>query len=447
MPVVLTDALIKGLKVQRGRLELADAVERGLRVRVSPRAATWWCWYRTRAGKAARFKLGTYPRLGLKKARKAARDRLAEVQLGGDPQADVKASRLKAELDERTTVRALTLACVAELPLRPSTRKEWTRLAKAEILPALGRRQAADVGRADIRLWSESIRDGRRRWKAKQRASGYSANRAFELLRRVYSWAVGRDLLPATPFVGLPLPAEETQSERVLSRDELRALLLALDACPRKWKAYKATWRTYADAVRLLLLTLVRRSAVLGMRRSELEALDGAEARWTIPGGAEGRSKSGRPHVVPLSGPALAAVRRRLDATSTEHLFPVGRTKAGEDRPATWPSGFVRELRTETERQLRKALKDEGATVPRWRVHDLRHSGATHLREDLGVASETVSMLLGHTPPGPRVSRVYNRAELLLERRAALVAWAAWLEALTAPKPARVLPHRRRGRG
>ena len=267
-------------------------------------------------------------------------------------------------------------------------------------------------------------------------AAPYTANRAFELLRRIYSWAVGRDLIPGTPFAGLEKPAEEASSERVLSRPELRALLRALERCPRESPFYGAMWNVYADAARLLLLTLVRRSAVLGMRRAELQDMDGADPRWVVPGGAEGRSKSGRAHVVPLSTQAVAVLRRRLEAVTTEHLFPVGRYKAGEDRSATWPSGFVEDLRAETLRQF-QSESGEKAVMARWRVHDLRHSAATHLREDLGASSEVVSLLLGHTPPGPRVSRIYNRAELLPERRAALVAWAAWLDRIVADESKR----------
>jgi integrase len=342
----------------------------------------------------------------------------------------------------------LISACLEDLPLRPSTLAEWGRLAAAEIVKPFGARQAVDITRADVRAWCESIRDGERSWrKDGGRAAPYTANRAFELLRRVYTWAVGKDLVNASPFLGLQKPATEVQSERVLTRDELRALLLALDASPRELDAYKELWAIYADAVRLLLLTCVRRAAVLGMRRAEVEDLDGSEPRWVLPGGAEGRSKSGRAHVVPLSAPAVEVIRRRLAAVPGECLFPVNRYKSGEDRPATWPSRFVLDLRAETLRQLREALGDPKASIPRWRIHDIRHSAATHMREDLGVSSEVVSLLLGHTPPGPRVSRVYNRAELLPERRAALVAWAAWLERIRVEEQrADVVPLLGRGR-
>jgi integrase len=84
-----------------------------------------------------------------------------------------------------------------------------------------------------------------------------------------------------------------------------------------------------ADAARLLLLTGVRRDMVLGMKRAELEDLDGREPRWVIPGGFEGRSKSGRAHVVPLSPEALAVLRRRFEGTAGELLFAVTRASTG----------------------------------------------------------------------------------------------------------------------
>lgn len=448
MPVRLTDPFVAALKAEGARIEVADELVSGLRLRVTPTGAKSWClWFRSKAGRPERFTLGSYPELTLGKARQKARGRIAEVQLGGNPAKTLRESRAQTERDERTTLRALAPACIKALTLRPSTRKEWARLAEAEIVPAFGAQQAADLTRADIREWAESIRDGERRWRADGgRAASYTANRAFELLRRIYSWAVGKDLLAASPFVGLEKPSEEGSSERVLSRDEVRALLLALDNCPREHDAYRALWTSYADAVRLLLLTCVRRSSVLGLRRGELEDLEGAEPRWVVPGGAEGRSKSGRAHVVPLSLQALAVINRRLAAVDGECLFPVNRYRAGEDRPASWPSGFIEDLRAAALRQLQADLEDQAATMERWRVHDLRHTAATHLREDLGVSSEIVSHLLGHTPPGARVSRIYNRAELLPERRAALVAWGAWLERLAAdqPKGADIRPMKRR---
>jgi hypothetical protein len=73
--------------------------------------------------------------------------------------------------------------------------------------------------------------------------------------------------------------------------------------------------------------------------------------------------------------------------------------------------------------------------MPRRTLHNIRPTVATHLRTDLGVSTDVVALILAHTPPGPRVTRVYNRADLRSERRSALGAWAQWLEATASGEP------------
>jgi len=414
---------------------------RGLRLDVRAGGAmSWIVWYRTKAGKPRTHTLGRYPEMSLKAARIAAKKVVASVDLERDPHAEKLAARRalaeakkRAVLERRTTVEALAETCIAVLPLRPRTVKEWSRLVRTEIVPAFGDRQATDLNRAEIRSWADGIA---------KRPAPYTANRAFEVLRRVYSWSVENDLLPATPFVALKRPAQEEASDRVLSAAEIRALMLALDTMDddtrRRFHIEAgAIGRPYTDAVRLLLLTGVRRDMVLGMRRSELEDIGGREPRWAIPGGFAGRSKSGRPHVVPLSPQALDVIAPRLEEVELDILFPPNRV--AESEFMSWSNRFVMELKEKAEQIL-------GARMPRWTVHNLRHTIGTHMREDLGVSSEVVSLILGHTPPGARVTRVYNRAELLPERRAALVAWGRWLDRLKTddPQPARVVPIRRR---
>ncbi len=403
----LTEKAILALKPAQTRYVVPDGLVPGLLLRVSPSSVkTWALFYRT-GGRQRFFTLGRYPDLTLGKAREAARRGLAKARLGDDPHGEKLQARREARKDAESTVEALTLRCLDALPLRPTTLKEWGRLARAEILPAFSKRQARDLTRADVRAWTEKI----------AKRSPYTANRAFEVLRRVFSWSVEQDVIGASPFVGLRLPAKEHRSERVLSVDEVRALWIALDEVEEHHP-------DYADAARLLLLTGVRRDMVLGMKRTELEDLDGREPRWVIPGGFEGRSKSGRAHVVPLSPETLAVVRRRLEETNGDLLFAVTRAARTGEAPKhqnlTWSSRAVQAIREVTEEKL-------GGRMAKWRIHDIRHTVATHLREDLKVSSDVVSLILGHTPPGPRVTRIYDRSELLPERRAALVAWASWV--------------------
>jgi integrase len=234
-------------------------------------------------------------------------------------------------------------------------------------------------------------------------------------------------------------PSPEETGERVLSREELRALQEALDQLPSQ----------SSDVVRLLLLTGVRLRMVLGMRRDELQDVDEevapgrapARARWIVAGGYGGRSKNRRSHVTPLSTAALAIVRRRLELTPAhcEFLFP---NRASRKRAAVWLSSYVRRLERRLQRCLNAARAEReppepAAVVPDWTVHELRHTVRTHLREQLHVRGDVAELIVGHVRRG--VQGIYDRSELLPERRAALEAWAAWLAAVKAERPAKVL--------
>jgi integrase len=202
-------------------------------------------------------------------------------------------------------------------------------------------------------------------------------------------------------FLGLTKPRTEHESERVLSIEEISAVWRALDALqseagmPQQGVSVgiierrARERRAYVDAVRLLFLTGVRRAMVTGASRPEFEGLEGDAPLWTIPGGFSGRSKNGHSHVVPLSRSATTIVERRITVVMADALFPVGRrgpvTKGDPDAAMTWSSRFIAELRA-------KANEFYGAEMARWTIHGFRHTLATHLRADLGVSTEAVSL-------------------------------------------------------
>ena len=403
------------------RTDYADTYVPGLSLRVSPSGRrSFAVVYRPGKGKTP-VRVTLDRRLTLKEAQAKARTILD----GRDDPAD-----------RTLTVSRLVADALAALDLRPSTRREWTRVAEHDIEPVLGPRAAADLERHEVRAWLRTI--GQR--------TEVGSNRALTVLRRCYSWAVEEERLRSSPCAGLRKLYEEPSSERVLSADELRRLLGAL-------ARLRDSWPAYADATLLLLLTLVRLDAVVGMRRAELHDLDGREPLWVVP--AE-RSKNGREHHVPLSPAAVAIIRRRLaevDALAEQlsapgephppfaSLFPVGGRRAGEDRPMTWSSNWIEELREE----VRGVKCDQRGRIvgpadpdPAWTIHNLRKS-TTHLLE-LGYASLPVcALLLGHTLPGPRVTGVYVRAEMMAERRAALARWSEWLARLGEDQRGKVL--------
>ncbi len=432
MPVVtLHPKTVAKLRAMHGRrTDYRDDVVRGLVLRVSSAGRRTWCviYSRGRRHATARMTLAAFEERTLQEARAEARRILASAALGEDPAARaLEAKRRPAGLTVEELAKRFLAEMARQKRLRPKTEKEYRRLLDVELIPKFGHRSPGEVTRGEVRELLRRI----------QARAPIVANRTFEMVRRLYSWAVSEDLVIGSPCVGMKRPSPEEPTDRVLSRDELRALQLALDELPSQ----------SSDVVRLLLLTGVRLRMVLGMRRDELH--DVAEepppgktpeaARWIVAGGYGGRSKNRRSHVVPLSAPALAIVRRRLGVTPRgELLFP---NRDGVKRPAVWLSSYVTRLRTRLARQINeaRAKREEPAVeVPSWTVHQLRHTVRTHLREQLGVRDDVAELIVGHVRRG--VAGTYNRSELLEERRAALVAWAEWLAKVKTEEPAKVLP-------
>mgnify|MGYP002152574907 CR=1 FL=1 len=156
------------------------------------------------------------------------------------------------------------------------------------------------------------------------------------------------------------------------------------------------------------------------MRWSEV---DGTE--WTLP--AE-RTKNHRAHVVHLSEPAVAIVEaRRAEQAAIGLQTPFVFTSATPDDPARGarkrPRGpFSGFSKSKSRLDVRADLAEP------WRLHDLRRSFVTHCADRLRIAPHVIEATVNHvsgTKAG--VAGVYNRAEYLEERRAALDAWAAYL--------------------
>jgi integrase len=76
------------------------------------------------------------------------------------------------------------------------------------------------------------------------------------------------------------------------------------------------------------------------------------------------------------------------------------------------------------------AAREGALSMPDWRVHDLRRTVATGLQR-LGVRFEVTEAVLNHVSGAKGgVAGVYQRHDWASEKRAALDAWAAFVEQL-----------------
>ena len=249
------------------------------------------------------------------------------------------------------------------------------------------------------------------------RNKGISEARARDLhaaLGSMFGWLHRHRLVESNPTAGVWRPPNAPPRDRVLNDQELRAFW---HACGKVDQATRGP-RRYCAMLRLLLLTGCRLNEVGGMRRDELRA----DGTWQLPGT---RTKNHRAHVVPLPPLAqecIASVPGTADLvfTTTGHTPPSGWSKIKRRLDAAMPAG-----------------------TPPWRLHDLRRTAVTGMAE-LGIAPHVIELVVNHVS-GSRggIAGVYNRSELLPERRAALQRWAAHVHGLVSGGADKVIPLRK----
>jgi integrase len=378
------------------RIELIDAGQEGLRLRLTHAGArSWVLAARDATGGMRRFPLGSYPVMGISAAREAARAMRAQVRAGADPIAERQRKRASAQ-SAREGVGTLAALLALYGDKAAAQRKSWPdcqRRIGSVFKPHLVKPLAALKAR-DLQMTADA-------W-----GSAQSASAAVRYIRPVLKWAAQRGYCDAALAV-LHQPATVGRRERFLSREELAAVLpvLAKDDRP------------YARAMRLMLLTLARREEVCAARWRDVN-LDAAV--WTIPA-----TKSGRPHAVPLSGQALALLRALGSGEPDALVFAT----ANGTRLANWDKAG-------------KALHAATATTG-WTRHDLRRTGATMLG-DMGVEPHVIEAALNHTAIHSQLASTYNRSRYQQPVAMALQRLADALDGI-ATGGAVVVPMRRGG--
>ena len=390
-----TDRGIMALKPKSARYEVWEDGRTGLGLRISPAGRKSWIYMYRHARKARRMTLDTYPAMGLADARLAHAQAKKLLAAGIDPGSQL----LERRRGERN---AETVADLAREYLdkwaRPRKRSaaEDERILNKDVLPAWVGRKAKSITRRDVIVLLDGIVD---------RGAPIQANRTLAVVRRMFNFALERDILDATPCARIKAPAKENQRDRVLTAEEIATFWHGLDTAPMT--------DTVRMALRFKLVTAQRKGEVIKARWAEF---DMGERVWTIP--AE-RSKNGIAHRVPLSPVAMEILEIiHAEAGESEWLFPSRRT----GRPIT-------------DQAMNHALLNSVGVIGMNNVtpHDLRRTAASHMTE-LGIPRLVVSKILNHADPS--VTGIYDRYQYGPEKRSALEAWGRRLQGIIEGRPA-----------
>jgi len=369
--VKLTNGSVKALPVSTDRqVYVYDDALPGFGVRVSPGGKkSYFVQYRTKGRSKKRKTLGSATILSAEVARDRAKELLARIALGEDPNAEPPMTFAAAFEEFHTNHLAYK---------SPSYRNSAEVIWKHHVPAKLKNRLLTDLTRHDLLSACERIV-----------AAGKlpTATLALDILKAMFARLEDRQVIQRSPLHRARLAMKPSCRTRVLSDDELRAVWFSPGLRPDE-----------LTIVRLLILTGCRRCEILELRPSEVSRgalrLEGA------------RLKNRHDHTLPLPDVAVALLK-------AHPTYGVARVFA----PRT-PGRFMIRVR-----------RASGVTC---NLHDLRRTFATNLAR-LKVPPHVIERSLNHfskAAGNSGIASVYNQHVYSEELGEALALHANWLMGL-----------------
>jgi integrase len=397
---MLSDGTLRGLKPQASLYKVAD--RDGLYVVVTPRGTISFRMDYRLNGRRETLTIGRYGTkdgISLLMARERCMEARKAIAQGISPAQEKQ--REKSRQAEAQTFGEYTKRWLDEHRMAGSTKAMRKTIIDRDILPVFQNRRMAEIGPEDLRALCAKI---------KGRGAPATAVIAREIVKLVFAYAAMQGEKAPNPAdeVGPSSIATFVPKDRALSPSEIRLMHRLLETT--------ATLPTIRLALRLVLLTLVRKSELI---EATWDEVDFENAVWSIP---KSRMKTGKPHNVYLS-------QQALDIFIALHTCAAG-------------SKFVLPSRYDADRCMSKATlnrvtqviaekaKESNLPLEPFTVHDLRRTGSTILNE-LGFNGDWIEKCLAHED-GRSSRGVYNKAEYAEQRRHMLQEWADMIDAWVA---------------
>lgn len=361
MKLRLNETKAAELKPKAAFYEVRDTVVPGLVLRVGKKGQKIWEAVVSRGGKRTRVRLGSFPDISVKDARKEAEARKEAAVVSRN-------SDLKTVSDLFDRYRTA----------RSGSRRAWSDVESAWSVWAKG--QLGHVRITDITAYHGlDLRDH-----VSKHASENRAGAVLRYIRPMFSWAADERIIPVNPWAGLRSGGTPEPRDRVLSDREWESLWLAAHAEPYPFGPF----------VCALMLSAQRLSNVAQMRWDEMRG-----DIWVIP-----RSKM--------------KATRQTSAAAHEVSLPQELADLIAAQPRTGPYVFT----TRGDRPIAPGAKlkkrlSEAAGLSDWRFHDIRRTAATKMATS-GTSRFIIERVLGHSDSS--VTAVYDRSTYREEKRLAL---------------------------
>ncbi len=273
------------------------------------------------------------------------------------------------------------------------TVSEYERIINGRIVPVLGGALMQKVNPAMIDSFYAGLRAGG--------ASDDAVHRCHKRLRQVFTYAVRKRLLAVNPMLAVDGPTVRSAPPTILTVPQMQ-----------RFMAFAAN-DGYSPLWLLILQTGLRRCEALGVRWQDIDLKRGQlQVRQTV------EALNGKPHISTPKTPAAlrtltlflessAALKVHKAAQNAERLVAGGAWR-DLDLIFTTPMGGPLDpnhvLRNLGVIQRKANAPHDGTPVaaeemlPKFDIHDLRHTHATHLLTE-GWPVHVVSRRLGHANP------------------------------------------------
>jgi len=332
------------------QLELSDAECVGLRFNKSKSGRSFWMFRYRWQGRKCVLRIGEFPGMNLKQARERGWEIRGLLARGENP-------RVKRE----QKAAAMTIGEFAEKHyyphMRATVRRPDTiesRLNTGALLHFKGR-LLTDIGLRDVQQFHAAM---------KARLSPTTANHHLVTLKAMLNCAVKWEMLEKNPCVGIKKFQQPEGRDRYLTQDEARRFLEALDSAGNI---------VIASGLRMLLFTGLRCREVFDLKWEDvIEETHSVFLR---------RTKSGKSRRVCLSSVAWTEIERMRDYRRADH-------------PYVFPGKMANTPVLQPQRTFAAVLKVAG--IKDFRIHDLRHTFASHMVQS-GATLFEVQSSLGHS--------------------------------------------------
>lgn len=394
---MLTDTKLRNLKPREKLYKVND--RDGLYVAVTAAGTVSFRYNYSIHGRQETITFGRYGIGGITLAE--AREQLHEAKkmvADGKSPAKEKA-RNKARVKDAETFGAWADKWLRGYQMADSTRDMRRSVYARELEKKFGNQKLTEITHEDLRALTDAI---------VERGAPATAIHTRDIVLQVYRWAIERGQKVENPAdsVRPSSIARFEPRDRTLSPEEIKLMY--------QYMGRIGTSPSIRAAVKLLLLTMVRKSELTNATWSEINF---SEALWTIP---KERMKRRNPHLVFLSRQALDIfIALKTFSGGSDYILP---SRYDSDLPMS--SATLNRVLDLTYKLAQK----EGQSLAKFVPHDLRRTASTLLHE-AGYNTDWIEKCLAHEQKGVRA--VYNKAEYREQRTAMLQDWADMIDEWT----------------